>query len=545
MGAATSSNAAEAVTNVTNFVTNSTSADSQQMAYVNQTIDLHGCEFVSQHDINIDQTVEYLAINKQVAQASSDTNLMNNIAQQVGQEASSTVGSMGIGFASAHNSASTFADSTNSIQNAVKTESNQIANINQDVLCDGSYFRGRNINITQNVSAQLLSDQVLENDNVAQVVNKIDQTLTQKASATVEGLGSLLFAIAAIIIAFGYFLSKPLTTGPVKYVTLFAIAIIILVAIAWAASAKLPPFFNEDDKCVQGSTMGCPGSECINTTDDEVRVSSPPLKYLYAIADLFGMVVPKLAGANSIRGAGPNGGYTIDTLINLDSKLQQFQHIADALGIDNIPNPLIDPALKWKPSTKTYLGVPAEFIPGNNRSCTPMVAQATDRDSASSGCSAFINYKNLDGSDTKSESIANYDDNLLNDWLTADTQTMNTKAIFARFVTSEILDLEGTRGMYINNDEPVSYIDGNTVKYAPNAASVPKDFQKQLYQFKPTKKWTNPVEVFKSGGVISGQFGVCDNSTYRFHQTMRKEGLIAMFIILVPMLGFMIFKKSK
>ena len=208
--------------------------------------------------------------------------------------------------------------------------------MDQDFSCQNSTFIGKNFLLTQNSGADFFSSQVVNNSQISDIANNISQSIEQKATATVQGMGAFLLIFAIIIAASGYAISKPLSSGGFKIVIASVVVIGIGTLIAFAFLFNWPPFFQKPDVCILanlpgGIGNGCSGSgvegkadgsTCINTSQQTLSIL-PPLQYLYPLFDqgdnngktvppgvvgnMMGMFVSRVALQSG--GAAMNGGF--------------------------------------------------------------------------------------------------------------------------------------------------------------------------------------------------------------------------------------------
>jgi Tfp pilus assembly major pilin PilA len=246
MGASVSKNTAEAMASVTNTVDNSTTVTNNNITAQANEINLNECFVDVKNSINIKQYAEQLAKNKQITQGMSNTDLKNDIQQKMMQEAMSSVGSMGIGYANASNSASMFASATSTVTNAVADTATNIANSKNQINCNDSVIRAGNIDINQGLSNEYSNDQVAKSDNVTKIATTISQTAQQKATAKVAGLGGFLIALAILIVAMGWSFSEVAESVPGVKAIVLIIAFFLFVAILLILYVyKVPPLFND------------------------------------------------------------------------------------------------------------------------------------------------------------------------------------------------------------------------------------------------------------------------------------------------------------
>ena len=337
MGSAQSSNVANAITNITNTVSNSTTVSSTQTSDISNNISLDNCKILLDGNYNVTTSAEVIAKNNQIVTAKSDSNLINNIAQQVAQTATSTVGSGGLGYADASNSTTTMVNSTNQIINAMTVGCSQYSQINNNFNCNGSFVKAKNLNVNFKSQADFMSTQTLSNNQVADIANTITQGITQTATATVEGMGGLLLMIIIGLAVIIYMAAKPLSSPAVKNTigALACLSIVVVIMLMYLGSTS--PFFNEPRECINNSSIGVGTdlttgitAQCINQQEGKISLANPPLKYIYAIsptnssqsgANLVQMAISAVSGQNTSGIFGTNGGYTVDTYNKLNSAL--------------------------------------------------------------------------------------------------------------------------------------------------------------------------------------------------------------------------------
>ena len=548
MGAAQSSNVASAVQNVVNYVDNSTVANSTQVSNLQQKMELNNC-FIQTDDLTFKSAANLAVKNSQIAKALQNADIQNDLQQTVLQEAISKVGSLGIGYASASNSASMLVNSSNTIKNAMSTVSNQFSNTSQTFECDHSTIIAKNIDIDFSNTADFLSSQVLDNSQVATVVNNISQTLTQKASATVEGLAGFLLALAVVIIAVGYTLAKPLTTGGGKIIIVVIILVVILLVLSFMFIRKTPPFFNENNDCSPYSDIGGCNGDCINPQQGVKKIDNCPLRYIYGLNS--GSV--SLSGANLIEIAisfkfpNNNGGYNMERSTDLH---QVISGIYSELEKNNISIAEQDkiPDLLVPVQDGTNYSIPPEYLRSggsqyNDRtaSCTPSslkyaTANNDPETQWKNTCPSEGNLKSKASSDASSNTImANINKDKWIEYINGD-DTSFKRAKIARYILCDILQVIPLN-IYIDDDEIVKYKDENgavKINYA-------KDATKYCYKFNNYTTY-NFTSGLLHGGTLSGQYGVCNDNTYKYHNFMTKIGVWIMLVLLLVFFGFLFFQ---
>lgn len=577
MGAAQSSNAAEAVANVANFVNNSTTANSTAVSEVEQTINLTNCYIKLSGDFNARESATLAQKNSQIITAKQDSNVSNNIAQQMLQQAQSTVGSLGIGYADASNSASEMVNDTNQITNAMTVGCSQYSALNQKFECDGSTIIAKNLNIGFNSSSDFLSNQTLNNDQVANVVNDISQTIQQKATATVEGISGMLLLILLAIAVIIYVAMKPLSSGGAKIIVGIVMCFLIVAIVLVMYLRGTPPFFSSLNECINNSSVGMGNSNnCINMQDKKISLAHPPLKYIFGVtptdtsqpgSNLVQMAISSTSGQTMKSGSGSNGGYRGDTYKSLDKALNggapggptDYKGMASKLGIPMIPNPLYLPT----PDGNTYYTIPGQYTPsdpdsGDNSICTPGTVQVGDNTSpsdlkncpqiaapnafktvSSPGPSDWINIvANLNTSEWSNyiNATGKYKKGLAG--YSGDDENV-VRALFARFVLCDILNTSGLDlHYYVNPNEYVKYRDANNMLQVGLAKDMDKNSIYMYHPYSYPGSWSSGVV---GPGYITGKVGIVDDNSYRFQNFMRKFGGWIMIAILLCIFAFMFY----
>lgn len=607
MGAAQSSNVSQAVTNVSNFVSNSTTANTDQVSQVAEQVEINNCTIQLSGDFNVNSSSKLMETNNQIVSAKQDANLNNNIQQQMLQEATSKVGFLGIGYASASNSANEMVNSTTQITNDINASANQYSNIGESFTCDRSTIIADNLNIGFYSNSDFLSSQTLNNTQTATIVNSITQKVTQKATATVEGIAGLILALLLILAVIIYAIGKPLSTGSAKVAVGGGLAFALAGIISFMYIRNTSPFFSKPSNCINHSAIGMGTGadipDCIEMSNKQIDLDSPPTKYIYAVipggasqsgGNLVQMAIAQISG-QSKSGAGPNGGYRIDTMINLAAKIAKYQQYADLIGIPNIPNPLYDPGVvvPTGDSNNPYYGIPDLFIPneggqqGSSGSiCTPGTASVgpVDKNTKISFIDCYANKDglvpspygsfsypaNLWGSDgftnVPFNGVANLNmDNMKpGSWLdyinlqgiygpSASYKGYDEKTdriLFARFVLCDIIgniDLHH----WVSPNEIIKFIsDKNVVtigvaatQKTPDSEPVP-NYPNDTYFYHPDSvdKWEDGLQ---GTGYIQGQVGVLNDRQYKFEKFMKKIGIWIIVGILVLTLGYMFYSHKQ
>ena len=549
MGVSQSKNVASAVQNVSNYVDNTTSANSDQVSQLEQSQNFTNCLVNLTDDFNIKNAANLSIKNEQILKALQNADIKNDLQQSVLQEAISKVGSLGIGYASASNSASMLVNSSNIITNAMKAASSQYNQTSQNFNCENSTIIARNLNIDFSNTADFLSSQVLDNSQVATVVNNISQKLTQKASATVEGLAGFLLALAVLIIAVGYTLAKPLTTGGGKIIIVVILLVVILLVLSFMFIRKTPPFFNENNDCSPFSIFGGCEDECINVKKGVKKIDNSPLRYIYGLkygdTSLSEANLVQIVISFTNKASRSNAGYNMYRLQELKDKVEDiYSELADN-GLPFDKGDRIPDLLKEVKPGENY-DIPQEYLKSGDdstraSSCTPSFLQYvtydTSNESTWSECpqNGVISDKSKSKSSMSKETLmANLNKDEWNAWLNSDS-----RAKHARYVLCDLLEGLIELNVYIDDDELVKYKDENGITKIHYASD--EESSKYCYKFNSFAPYKFRTGL-TNGGTLTGPYGVCNNNTYKYHTFMTKIGSWIMLVLLLVFFAFLFFQ---
>lgn len=595
MGAARSRNSAEAITNISNFIDNSTKANTNAVSKIVQETNINGCTIQLGENFDVNSSATLAQKNNQILSAKQDTNVKNNVQQQMLQQSQSKVGSLGIGFASANNSSSQLVNSTNTILNAMNSACNQYSSVDQQFNCDDTFIQAKNLKIGFNSTVEFLSNQTLNNEQVANITNDISQITSQKASATVEGIGGFLFMLLLAIAAIVYALMKPLSSGSVKVLVGSIVLVGVISVIIIMFIKEQPPFFGYENECINNSQMGRGEKdgivpECVNIEKKKIHLSQPVMKYNYAIlpsdmsqsgGNLLQMAIAAKAGQTIISGMGVNSGYNALTHKNLELSLsglekgKEYRTYAERiLKIPMVPNPLVI----LKTQTEKGYAIPVNYggikiSPQSSETdkniCTPGTVQVGDNQSAGKAdlknCPRFLKpeaFDNIDIVETNLENIvANLNIKQWTDWMNMtgsypagqqgyvsnkdDERTV--RSLFARFVLSDLIgniDLH----YYVHPKEIVKFRDKFNNIVVGKAETILETNDKDIYLYHPYSfpgSWSNGCS---GPGYIHGYAGVVNDNSTKFEQNMKNIGLYIFlgFICLIFLfLGYQWYKIKK
>ena len=568
MGAATSSNVAEASSNVSTTIKQSTVVNAAQAAEQAQSVQIYKCFIKLKGDFNTKFSAEIGLRNNQIATVNSQATLTNTVAQSVLQQAMSKIGSMGVGYASAQNNVSMFCNITNKVLNEVSAITNQWGKSSQTWSCDQSTIIARNINIDFSSAIDFYNSQILKNTQIANVTNDIKQTVKQTASATVEGLAGFLIAIAVVIAAMGYSVSKGL--GPIAPLITF---VIVATIVALSVLNKWPPFFDEPLTCpahIGESVFPQTCGKCINFATTTVRIDNPPVRYIYPLTEDYtaspdigpGVCLTKLIIATGRIGANNNAGYNMAVWKKLDTCIEQIKKDLKTVDVSasktldtlinttkyDIPNMLVNPV-----GGSTYVSIPEQFLQSDQSDdgmCTPGRVEYEHNGKqlpTPPTCPPNIGpYTWEDTTTDRSRGLANFNETNINTWI-QNCFELDPKIgpAYVRFVLIRMLNMMMPSGASVPlnvhqlDEELVTYIDhdnGHDVKYA--VALHAKD---KVDHFEIDGE-INLSAGAVGGGSFTAVTGICDNRAYKLHQFARRWGLIGIGAMCAGYGGFMVFR---
>ena len=537
MGASMSSNAASAVTNVTNSISQSTTADTTQVNRINNQANFDNCTIIADN-FQLKQLAETTISNTQILKAKQNNSIQNKIAQKLAQEALSKIGSLGIGYASASNDVNVMANASTTVIDAMAASAQQLSYVNNIVDCNKSTISANNIFINQGASSNFLSDQILDNDQIVNLINDIDQDVSQKAKSSVSGILDMLFLIIIAVSILMFSSSSALSSRSVVIVVVFTFIILTILLFIHMYIKQIPPFFSKPNECVYGSNIGGCNEQCVNLHTQVMYIKSPPLRYSYDIikvsnsVNMLDMVISYVSDSNPI-----NGGYNKANYIDFEDTKNKGKWVFDTFydkyglgnNIEQLPNPL----------TLTYLGdstnyiIPNAFKQGyDGINCTPSIVKTCK--------SSYDQVKNCDVvNNVPCQTSTNNDDpgEILamanfSDWTEylhkGDEEEQKRRILHARFVLSMKLDFPCNIYIYKNN-ELVSFVDENS-DIITGIAKDHTDTCLRFSGFSAPSSFINRIP--NGGGSLSGNIGFCNTNSYKFQKFMKKAGIwIVLFVI--------------
>lgn len=378
MGASQSSNTASALADIATDVTQQTSVSQSQVANVQQSINLGaGCDIELTDDFNANYAANITQKSNQVVNTLQNSHVTNDIAQKLMQTASSTVGALGVGYADASNSASMTVNATTAIKDALSATTTQQQNNFQTFNCYDSTIRAKNLNISFMTDDSFDSKQLVTNTQIAKVANKISQTATQKATATVQGIAGLLILFIILIIGgvliFGKFVTS--TGGKILSMCCMLVPIAIIFSVLYIFNC--PPFFVKPNICSQGVSGpmgGCSDDKyCVDkktnskkiTTETYTQTSTCPIRYQFplitSVEDQSIVLLPMLISTYAIND--PSNPNKNPALVNGGYNHYTWNQLYDKTNLGKIIDPVEN---NWY----TYKDVFGIWIDGRNPTTT-------------------------------------------------------------------------------------------------------------------------------------------------------------------------------
>lgn len=307
MGQANTKNTVDALAQIANDVVNENTQNSKQKSSCSAAVHLDNCQITGKLQVeNLCSITDY---SKMIQKANTNTNVSNDIAQKLAQQATSSLGFGGIGVADASNSASVTATATSDIKNVTKNISEQAVKSTANLTCENSLIEG-NVDVENILNGNFISNQFQNSTDIQDISNKISQSVTQTATAKVTGIAGTLIALAILIIAIGYSFAKPITAAvSSKYIMVPIVLVIFGIILTIMYLHKSPPFFNDIPDCASNKTIAnnC-DSDCINCATKTIDLNYIPLKYTLPIFTKIDSGNPSLWGIYLINNVKNNGG---------------------------------------------------------------------------------------------------------------------------------------------------------------------------------------------------------------------------------------------
>lgn len=520
MGGAQSKNVANAVATVTNQVTVDSVGEIDNTVVNQYKTIIQDSSITLTGDLNIENTAINIYKSNQIAKQMQTSQISNDISQKMLQEAISKVGALGVGYASAQNSASMFASASSIVKNSLSATVSNFSSTESITYILNSNIKAKNLNIRNLTKSNFVTDQTLENNQVSDIDNKISQDISQKASATIQGLTGLLLALALLIGVVAYSFAKPLDTAAVKYIISAVLIVGLVILFVWLFSIGAPPLFTKPEivsPYLPTSQNGNCSNEVIDIKTRSIELKEPPLKYLYSIyrfdPDTLGCLLT-LACAKAVTDTKSfNRGYNYTTYDNLIDLEDGLTGVRIDFGGDAFPKlPRIFTKRYKKDSEDIFYYV-------DNKD---LIVGSFDETGVKRG-------NEKDDDDKKNRIIIPNTEEFIN-------YCQNEKqARYARFVLCKYLDIPNY--YYINNDDPIVDING-VIGLAKKSD--------QKYRMKVTRYSTfNPPDRMLGGCTVEGEFGICNSGTYKVACQFKKWGIYLFIIFIIGIILFIWLKKNK
>jgi len=531
MGASESKNTAEEIANITNTIAQTTNTDQVNDSYVVQTVNLNQCK-ITADNFQVNQQAQNIVNAKQLSYALQQSVIQNDITEQLAQEAKSKMGALGVGYASASNSASTTANATNEVKNAMNSTLDNLVDVSNTFTCNGSDITLKgDLTINQGTFTSIITDQSATNTQISNLANSITQDISQKASATVQGIGGVLLLFLLIIGAIIFIIVKTTggvvqTSGKIAMYTMIPVLIVgIFILFVWMASVQAPPLFTAPNIISPYAFSGQNGANvpAIVTEDDLIdtkfqylSLKNPPLYYLYNIYTntekgcLLYIVINLLLGVNNDN---PNHGYNCRDMNTVNQNFQTFVRQT----LDNI-----------KQTTPSYAiegDFPDLLICCQNCDFTK---SSDGVDYTQKGNMVYNCLNCQTGYPVDSGTYQNYSAIPNVDGFTEFcNESMNNK-LFARFVLSEYFGFY--TNYYVNDGDPVTWIDES---YDQKYYGIANDSNRKYISKIIQKEGYDPAMAMQDNTTLYGMFGIQPTTTYNVSQGFKRWGIYIFIIFIV------------
>jgi hypothetical protein len=568
MGVAASSNVAAAYASVSTTVSDSISVSDNQVSVATTDIVLD-CYIGG--NVSISDVKRNVAIAKQMSKLLSNTNLTNSIDQDMMQTATSTVGLLGVGYATASNAATAFSNTSNNLSSSISQAVSEV-DISQTSFACGKDGR-INGNVTLNFSADnsFLGQQDSTDTQVRTITNKVTQKITQKASATVQGIGILLLLIIMVIVVLvmvgGSAKPKPPAGGPAppsegamslgKIAGAGGATTMVLGGLClWGYLAKAPPFFQDPNYVSPNasSTISKCEDPMIDIKQRTLFLEHPPLRYAYNLFDngpngaMLPIMIIRAAGTT----AGNNGGMNAQTYINEDDGEGGWvrdKSYADAGFKNPLPNLLSRCKIN---DGKDFVAIPSVYV-GNevsdSSSCVPGAFTCGSDYNCDSDVLMDCNSRVLRLASAPDENDYGYELAVPNiqawkDWITdkgeLNGQTPFLRALHARFVLSRELGLP--TDVYVDDNEEVTFKDpSDTLVYGSG-----KNYKGHAIKISHFEDEWDGISLITGGAQATADLAICNTRLYKVQNTFSTWALwVVIGVIVAAVLGFVAVNVAK
>ena len=120
---------------------------------------------------------------------------------------------------------------------------------------------------------------------------------------------------------------------------------------------------------------------------------------------------------------------------------------------------------------------------------------------------------------------------------TGDDKLRKRKILYARFLLCESIGIENL-DVYIDDYEPIFF----RTKENEEVYDIAKNQKDKCYKYTDFST-ANLTQGLNGGGTITGQFGICNNQSYKIQSFCKKIGGYLLIIIIIFVLLFMGIRK--
>lgn len=551
MGASVSSNYAKASANVTNQIQQRTDAQAVQSSTIDASQLYNNCGVYA-------DTVDMSIVNRQasetqqMAQAYQDTAVQNEIGQSVAQSALASVEGYGLGFAMAANNTSEFTNTSTNIVNQMSEISGQDMNVVLNQTCQNSTIVAKTFRQSIGNETSQLSNQILNNTQQADLVNKIEQSITQKATAEVSGFSMTVF-LWIMIIACSIFMLKVMRKSESndsnyrnKLIGLMlTVVVLTVVVILIMGLFKLPPFFAKPRYCAIGAfETDCDTCGQILYKKQFSHVKTP-MRYLYSILD---------SANNSSRGSlarmtivnhsihvSYNGGYNMNTYNAIQSLIDGIPAVVyERAGLDPVEDKLPN-VLRYNSNTFEFIHHDFVSDPAvdseNWGSKTPQVQTEYLQ-----GSLLEDHHHDDDDELTRAKKrLCYFNDSEWNTYL-ADSKK---RQLFARYYLCQwaVPGFPLTTVMY-ENEELVSVVTGSNITEAHIASTRPNE-SLIWSTSSPYQNDDYTGALVNTEGTVTGFFKECHDKTWKRQRLMGIVMIVSFAVIIeLGLIGFVLHRQK-
>ena len=410
MGASTSKNLSTILSSVSTDISNTTQVSQKADSTCNQKQSLSGCTIKSSGKVEIMNTCNLTNVVDQMGSVANQTGISNDTALSLSQAATSSVGFLGVGLASSLNSSYTASTISNSVATSSITQMEKLNNLmQQQDTSDCTIESVGDVSIGNMSTMSLSGSQIGTTTTTTDITNKVAESVTQSASATVSGMSfSFIVVIVVVIVAMIAFAvvkkkntnvegAEGVQGGAVKLSIVWNTIGCLLIAGGFFGigymnlTNKIP--CNNDSQCqpqvwYENPSFGCSCSDHLTCGINEpVHTPLPgvgvPLLFIAPMNDTVGqlnasmylrkMSIRSVCGFDAAQSQVNNAGYNILNYINMrntatSSSKKVVKGIFDAI-IEfvqlhcSVEGKDTDRVMIWDPAFNGDLNDPSTYLP--------------------------------------------------------------------------------------------------------------------------------------------------------------------------------------